>query len=184
MRSTWSPWTSMVSSTNEPPAPQCPLSTESSAGRSDSSAESPQTTVIIRLCFRRSTRTFARCLEGDRYLADAAAGSHWQSSPGVPHRSQVGGMSKGVPAKSRDIGANRFEGGLKVNLRLTERSVNDWHHTDSSSCPFRVTTADRIHPNPVAPNDCLRGVLDGGFLSVFHDVFAAGEGDCTTPMVR
>ena len=93
-------------------------------------------------------------------------------------------MSKGVPAKSRDIGANRFEGGLKVNLRLTKRSVNDWHHTDSSSCPFRVTTADRIHPNPVAPNDCLRGVLDGGFLSVFHDVFAAGEGDCTTPMVR
>ena len=71
-------------------------------------------------------------------------------------------MSKGVPAKSRDIGANRFEGGLKVNLRLTKRSVNDWHHTDSSSWQLRVTTADRRHPDPVAPYDYLRGVLDGG----------------------
>ena len=70
-------------------------------------------TVTTRRCFRWSVRIFARCLEGGSQVGFATSGGQSHDSMGRSHRSHVGGMSNGVPAKSLDMD---FYGYLSAGL--------------------------------------------------------------------
>src|SRR5271166_810424 len=84
-----------------PPVLHAVLSPAARGGRSLPSGSSPAITVTTFPRGRFSSRSRAVCDCGGRRLGSGRWGGQAHSVSGLPHRSQVGGLSHGVPANRR-----------------------------------------------------------------------------------
>jgi len=89
----------MVSPSTVPPAPHVFLSNLSTPGRSLAIAVKPRTTVTTLPFFLFSRCRVAVCFSGA--IRAFCWAVHWQTLSSSLQRSHVGGISKGVPSKSR-----------------------------------------------------------------------------------
>ncbi len=124
-RSAWVPCSSRASPVIVPPAPQQFLSRFSSSAKCVSSCTKPRITVIMRPCLRFSTAILAVCFPGG--VRTGPSGGHVHSDSGFSHRSQCGGRSNFVPARSPTVLLFMFRNhrpGMQFRVKQATATIN------------------------------------------------------------